>query len=387
MTYGLTSAGFTRKRQPVIEDEIKAAYEAAFSIPAAAMTGETVLGELAGIHAEREALIWELIEAVHHAQYPDTAEGTSLAYAAALTGHAPLPAQYSTVTVTCGTDGASPVTLLAGRQVKVLSTGATFETIEDAEIPASSTVDVACRAVVTGPLEAPAGTLTTIVTPVSGWDTATNASDAVVGRDAEKDTEFRARRARELQIALGGPIAAMEARIPEMVDGVTFCAVAENRTDTTDGDGVPPHSIHVFVIGGVAADIAQAIWETKPGGANTYGGESAVIVDSLGNNQTIYWDEGSELRIYLVVNLTVTGDYPADGDDLVKAALSAHDDDMANGDDVINWQLVAALAGIPGITAVTIYQGTSPAPVSSANTSVAANQKASIAEADITVNR
>jgi uncharacterized phage protein gp47/JayE len=384
-TYGLTPEGFTRKRLPDILDELKAAYRGAFGDDVL-VDGESVFGELIGIKAEPLAKLWELAESVYLSAYPDSAEGVPLDNAVAITGHARLAARYSTATVTCATTGATPVTLPVGRQVKVPGTGATFETLAKAIIPAGGSIDVDVRGIDTGPLEAPSGTMTGIVTPVSGWTSVTNAADAIVGRDIETDAALRIRRADELATAQGGTIAAMEARIPALVDGVTFCAVDENRTDTTNGDGLPPHSVHVVVIGGSDADVAAAIWRTKPVGANTHGDESAVIVDSGGNSQTIYWDRATVVRMYLIVNATVDGTFPSDGDDRITALLAAYDGDLSNGDDVINWRLMAQLDGIPGITDLEILQGKSTPPTLSSNTAIAANERASIAAADITVN-
>ena len=47
--------------------------------------------------------------------------------------------------------------------------------------------------VVVGPLTAPVGSLTQIVTPVAGWDTVYNRFEGTVGRAAETDTELRLR--------------------------------------------------------------------------------------------------------------------------------------------------------------------------------------------------
>jgi uncharacterized phage protein gp47/JayE len=384
MSFGITATGFNRKRLADIQTELEAALQLEFGDDID-LDPSGPFGQIIGIMAEREAELWELAEDTYNSAFPDTAAGVPLDNAVALTGHSRLPATYSTVTATLATSGGSPVVVPAGSRVKVAATGATFALLEDATIPASSNVAADFEATVTGPLEAPIGTLTTIVDPISGWTSVTNAAEAVAGRDEETDAELRLRRLDELSTAQGGTIAAMEARIPELVTAVTFCAVEENRTDATVGD-LTPHSIHVVVVGGADADVAQAIWDTKPAGAETIGDESATVVDSMGNNQTIYFDRATTVRMYLIANLTTTADYPATGDTLVTDALAAFDDDLEAGDDVLNWKLVAALNDIPGITAVEILQGTSAPPTLSNNTTITASQVATIAGADITVN-
>lgn len=384
MTWGLLPTGFNRPRLADLIPEYQAAFRAVFGADIV-VDGDSLYGQLIGILAEREAELWELVEAVYHSAYPDTAEGVSLALSGTLTGHTPFKATYSTVTVTCGTNGTSPVTLPAGRQVRVPSTLATFETTAEVTIPAGGTVDVACRAIETGPIEAPAGTLTEIVTPVAGWDTVTNAADAVVGRYAETDAEFRLRRARELVIARGGTIGAMETRIRNEVAGVTYCAVSENRSSLTV-NGLKPHSVHVTVIGGADQAVADKIWETKPAGADTNGSESATVYDSYGKPHVLYWDRVTPVRIYLVVAVDGVVAVRRQVDDQVRDILAAFDDRLDHGQDLLNWQLVASLTAVPGILTVEILQGTAPGPTLSDNIAIAGNEKASIAAADITVN-
>lgn len=76
-TYGLTALGFVAKRQAVIKAEIEVALQQAFGINLNLLP-ESVLGQLVGIFSEREALLWELAEAVYASQYPPGAEGTSV---------------------------------------------------------------------------------------------------------------------------------------------------------------------------------------------------------------------------------------------------------------------------------------------------------------------
>lgn len=96
MAFGLTSTGFAIKTLAVIKDEIDAALKAALGKQINTLP-EGVYGQLIGIYAERESLVWELAEAVYNSQYPDTAEGVSLDNVGALTGVARLPAQPSLI--------------------------------------------------------------------------------------------------------------------------------------------------------------------------------------------------------------------------------------------------------------------------------------------------
>lgn len=384
MPYGLSATGFDRKTLAIIQGELEAAYKAIFGNDIDT-SADSVFGQLIGIHAEREAEVWELLEAVYASMYPDTAEGVQLDNAAALVGVTRLPAEYSEVTATLGTAGGSPVVVPAGKRAKVPATGAEFETTEEVTIPGGGTVNVLMRAVVTGPLSAPAGTLTQITTPVSGWDTVTNADDAILGRDQETDTEFRTRRAQVLVTSRGGTLEAIKNRLLD-VDDVTYVFGRENRTDTTDGNGLPPHSYQFFLEGGTDQDIWDALWAAKPAGIETHGDEAGTVTDSQGETHTLRFQRVTEINMWLIVNLTTNADYPGDGDDLVKAALVAYGEAVEIAEDVLNWKLVAAINAIPGITAVEILQGTADPPTLSNNTTINANERAKFALARITVN-
>jgi len=76
-TFGLTANGFVVKQQQDIISEIQQALQSAFGSNINTLD-ESVFGQLMNIFSEREALIWQLIEAVYNSQYPTGAEGTSV---------------------------------------------------------------------------------------------------------------------------------------------------------------------------------------------------------------------------------------------------------------------------------------------------------------------
>jgi uncharacterized phage protein gp47/JayE len=289
-----------------------------------------------------------------------------------------------TLTATPGT------TIPSGSQVGIPNTQTVFITTTDATIPAGGSASVTAQAASPGAVSAPAGTLTSILTPVAGWTAVTNALDATVGKNQETDAQFRARRAASLVVAEGGTVSATVNHITKSVPGVTFAGGIENRTDATDGTtGLPPHSIQVTVIGGADQDVADAIWASKPGGTNTYGTTSGTVTDSFGHAQTVYWNRGVNVPMYLSVTLTRGAGYPADGDTQVANALVSYVNGLPTGASsgvVANWLLASSLAAIPGITGVTILQDRNPAPSSSANTAIAGNEKPTLTAANIAIS-
>lgn len=85
MAFGVTSTGFNRKRLDDVKTEIEDAQRTAFG-DNVNLLPESVLGQLNGIFAEREALLWELAEAVFNSQYPQTAQDVPLDNVASITG-------------------------------------------------------------------------------------------------------------------------------------------------------------------------------------------------------------------------------------------------------------------------------------------------------------
>jgi uncharacterized phage protein gp47/JayE len=380
ITYGLTDAGFVRMRLPDIKQEWEDALKAQFG-NGIDLGGDSMFGQFVGIGSEREALWWELMEAVYYSAFPDHATGVPLALACAIVGVTPLKEMFSTVDVAITGDPGTVLT--AGRMASVDGTGAKFQTTADLTIGDGGTVTATLTAVDAGPIDAPPGTLTVIETPVAGWTAITNAAGATLGRNAEGDTALRQRRQKSLTIAKGGPAAAVEARL-RLVDGVKFAGVKENRTNATVG-GLPPKSQQAFVIGGEDADILQALHDSVSAGIETVGTTTGTVLDSFGVAQTYAFERGTEVPIYLVVNLTPGANYPADGDAQVKAALVAYGLALANDDDVINWKLARALPDLD-LAAVTILQGKTPAPTTTTAIAIAPNEVATIDTANITVN-
>jgi len=248
--------------------------------------------------------------------------------------------------------------------------------IDDVE----TSVSVNAQSLLAGAYEATAGTINTVVSSISGWDGVTNALSAQVGDEKQTDPEFKTAAALDLVIADGTTVDAVLTKLL-LVDGVTY-ASGDSIDDYTD----PNWGYSFVVVGGTDQDIWDCIGSNICGSIPSLGTEVGNWTDSSGNSHVVKFSRATEINPYLVVNLTTNADYPSDGDDLVKAALETVEYDL--GEDIINHALAAAVstAGIAGILTIQIYQGTSPAPVSSANTTIAAGEVANITQDLITVN-
>lgn len=382
MSYGVTSTGFNIKPLSQCTTELNTAYQNYFgsNIP---LDGNSLFGELIAIHAQREADLWQVAQDIYLNSFPDSATASSLDNAATLTGHIRLGNILSQVTATI--TGTATTVIPAGSQASVTGTANVFQTIADYTIGGGGTVSAVFNSVLPGPIPALATTLTTIVTPIAGWTSVSNPADAVLGRVTETDPVFRARRNSSFVVATGGALQAVQNAVL-LVAGVTFCGGVENRTDATVSS-MPPHSMQMYVIGGADLAVAQAIWGAKPAGCATYGTYGSYLaVDSFGNNQSISFSRSTNVPMYLDVTVTSGAGYPADGVTQIQTALVNYITGLSFGVNVNNWQLVASLGGIPGISNVVILQGTAPSPGSSANTTITAAQKATLITGNIVMH-
>jgi uncharacterized phage protein gp47/JayE len=226
-----------------------------------------------------------------------------------------------------------------------------------------------------GAVVALAASLTVIETPVSGWASATNPTDAAVGNEIESDPNYKVRRSTSVQKSANSTVPAIRAKILEIAD-VDDCFVFENYTSGTVS-GRPPKSVEAIVLGGTDLEIGNAIWASKAGGIEPYGTSSVVITDSQGQPHTIGFSRPTVINIYLELDITVDGTFPLTGDDLVKAAILAYGDGLSMGDDVIVFpKLIAALSSITGINDVAIRIGTAPSPTLDNNIAIATTERA-----------
>lgn len=370
-TYGLTPSGFVPKTLAIIAAEMDAALKAAFG-PETDTSAETVFGQLIGIFSEREALLWELAEAVFNSAYPDLAEDIALDNAVALTGHTRFPATYTRILGVALTGTAGTV-VDAGTIFSVSGSPDIIFLTETAVTLTGSGDTVDCIAPETGPINVNAGTLTQIDTPVAGLVSVTNPFAAIPGRNMETDAELKIRRNTSLQISNAGPTGAIRTAIlnlnaDESAIAIDFVYVFENTGSTTDINGRPAKSFEaiVYQAGGSTErdqEIAQAIYDAKPAGIRAYGDVSMPVEDSFGQSHTVSFSRPEDVPIYLELDLRVGSSYPANGDDLVKTAIVTWGNSLGLGSDVVvNPMLIAQASTIAGITDIDVRIGTSLAP-------------------------
>lgn len=387
--YGISSEGFKRKRLDQLleelNDEVKAIFGDNFNV-----SPESPDGQINGVVSESNANLWEIAEDSYNAFNPSAATGNSLSNLVQLNGITRLPATSSRVQLSL--TGTAGTVIPIGSLVSTNDTGDQFSTETEVTLDGAGNASVFANSVETGPISALASSITEIDTPITGWSSVINLSDADLGTNEETDVELRARRersvARDAQAIVDAIFAAV-ANIP----GVTQTLVLENDTNLVDANGSPPHSFQTVVVGGVDEDIADAIWLKKPAGILAYGNTTVEITDTQGIPHDISFSRPTEIDIYVEVTLTTYSDYPANGDDLIKQAIV----DYANGvlvdgrgfslgDDVIYTRLYTPINSIQGHEIDDLRIAITPSPTGTSNIPIGATEISNFTVANITVN-
>lgn len=363
----LTAQGFTRTRLDERLSQLQDAMRAIFG-PNINLDPDTMDGQTLGIFAESTSNLDQLAEDVYHSFNPQSATGVALSRLVQLNGIRRIEGTYSTVTLRCV--GSQGTVIPAGSLVKSTATNATFETTEEALIPASGEIDVAARSAVKGALLAPAGTLTKIDTPIFGWQTATNLLDASPGRNEETDEQLRLRRRASTSTPGQAIVDAMYGALTNIPE-VRQAKVYENDQDVIDANGLPPHSIYCIVEGGADADILDTIWLKKTAGTTTHGTTAGQVTDSMGNPHTLNFSRPTDVNVWVTVNLHTRPGWPTDGGQRITNALTAWA--VANqsiGEEVIHSRLFDPVNSIPGHSIDSLYIGTAANPAGTANIAV-----------------
>ena len=174
--------------------------------------------------------------------------------------------------VTCQVRGAYGTTIPYGALVQDVN-GYTFLNTSVVVIGSSGTANIYVRCTETGAVEVAPNTVTQIVTTVPGWDSVTNPSAGITGRDEESQAAFENRRAGSVGKNSHGAVASIYGTIADL-NNVVAVLVLENTTNadkTIKGVTLAGHSVYISVYGGDNTDIARAIYNKIDGGCGTQG--------------------------------------------------------------------------------------------------------------------
>lgn len=276
--------------------------------------------------AEVFSALDETLQQAYNSKDPNKASGVDLDVIASLTGTSRSEGTASTVTGFVLSGVASPLTTVpAGTIFESVTTGSRWTLDQQWTLDSSgqAVVDITCTEI--GPIEADAGTITRIITTVPGLTSCNNPSPATPGTEIESDSSLRVKRA----TAVGRPgNNQIDSMLGELyaVDGTRRVKVYENDTNTTDSNGLPPHSIAPIIDGGTDADVAMAIYTKKNPGVALYQAGTPVSVDVVSptypdNVKTIKFSRPEYVDMMIAVTIKNDGSLPSNTQDLIRDAF------------------------------------------------------------------
>ena len=216
-----------------------------------------------------------------------------------------------------------------------------------------------------GEVSLPNGAITKIVTAPTGFLSCTNLCGYVAGRLLETDVELRQSYVDKIFSRSSRMTDSIRSAILANCAGVTAAQVYENRTNETDSEGRPPHSVGAVVDGGSNSDIAEQILATVSAGITTYGSVSVDVPGEDDDMIEVCFNRPTYIYCWFKVTLTISKAslVPANYAELVETAIVDAMSQVENGEDVVPQQqfLPAIYEQVPGISYidVSIYTTTS----------------------------
>jgi uncharacterized phage protein gp47/JayE len=387
MSYGVTTNGFISKDFDAILEDYKQQAKQRYGDDID-LTPSSPLYEILATAAYREAVLWQVLEDAYYAGYIDFATGQSLNDVVALIGFTRIPAAKATGTVTFSrsTPASQDITIPAGTRVATSDESVVFKTTDAITLQTGNTsVDASIEADQPGSSgNVAANTITKIIDPISGIESVNNSVATSEGRETETDEELRTRVKTTIQSLGKATLDAIIAKVRN-VDGVKTASILENDTinDNTGTGGLPPKSFRVFVWGGPDANVAQAIFDTKPAGIQPYGDVSSTAYDQDSNPYTIYFSRPTAVDIY--VDVSITSDGGSIDAQTVKDAVKTYITNLEIGDDVIHAKVLAAIMNIQGVVDAIVKIDTTSPPAGTSNIAIADNEIAQTDDTKITV--
>lgn len=271
------------------------------------------------------------------------------------------------VTATC--TGASGTVIPLGALARATD-GTIYQSTGSVTISSTGTAQLEFQAVTTGPIACPAGALNTIYRVIPGWDSITNASDGVAGRNVETRAEFETRRQATIAANSNGMLQSVRGKVLN-VPGVVDCYAYENDTAspvTYRGVSVAAKSIYICAYGGTDADVAQAIYSKKMPGCGCTGSTTVAVEDRSEGYTAPYptynvsFQRPTSTPLYFVVSIANNGTVPADAAlQIQNAIIGAFIPKIAGSVYALSFAAVIGALG-PWAQLVSITVGTSASP-------------------------
>lgn len=265
-------------------------------------------GQIINIFAQTLEDFYELLNQVYSSFDPDQAIGTVLDQRCSINGVQRKAGTYTYVNINITTDRSvtlDGVDQTSEDQAYTVSDneGNLFVLVGTSNL-STGTSSVQFRAKNVGNVEVLPNTITTPVTVILGVTAINNPSGAAVqGVDEETDAQLRERRKQSVSISNQGYVDGLLAALLNLSD-VTSANVYQNRTGTTDADGIPGHSIWVVVRGGTDAEIGKVMDNKVAGGIGMKGSTTVNVLQADGTYAQYKFDRPTAQTLYVSLDLT-----------------------------------------------------------------------------------
>lgn len=237
---------------------------------------------------------------------------------------------------------------------------------------------------VPGAIEQPPRTIDQISTPVFGWDSVINPTQALTGNSRETDSQLR-NRFRETKFQRATNIIEALYSALYSVNGVTSIIIYENDTDVIDSRGVLPHSFWVIVDGGIDTDVARAIWLNRPTGIRSQGNTRVDIIDSFGYIREINFSRPEAVELYVRMDISTNQDFPPNGEEQIKKNLVEYINSLVISEDVVYSRLYTPINKVIGHQVDSLEISTNGVDWQTTNIFIDLDQKATLTENNITI--
>lgn len=239
-----------------------------------------------------------------------------------------------------------------------------------------------------GAIYQPPGSIDTITTPVTGWDSIWNPEESVNGRERETDTQLRRRFSNTKELNARGTYNALRSNLMS-VKGVESVDIYENDLNYANEQGLPPKSFSAIVLGGLSDDIAHTIWECKPAGILSHGNTTVTIKDASGRGRDIAFSRPTFVPIYVEMTITELekGAINNNYEESINKALADHINQLTVGEDVSYSRLYTPINSVGGFEVLDLKVGRDPNKKGTTTVPINYDEKASIVYANITINK
>lgn len=207
-----------------------------------------------------------------------------------------------------------------------------------------------------GKLIFPNGTITVMITNISGFDMVENLIIPTYGRIQETDIELRHSYLAKSAIHSTGMIDSICSLLINNISNVESATGYENDTDYTDSEGRPPHSVEIIVDGGDETEIAGIILGRKAAGIQTFGEITVNVATEYGDSVPISFNRPEYIYVWMKVTLDADRSYlPTNYANLTVDSIVADASSLKAGDNMLSQTFNDGIyAAVGGITYVDI---------------------------------